>query len=336
MRSRCSSVLLLLSVLRIAASPQNTSVTEASLKDAIRKSVPLLQSSDSTFIQKSQCVSCHHNVLTAITVASVRQAGLSVNEDIAREQLKAAAVYAESWRERLRQGVGIPGGPDTVSYMLVGFGVENHPADAATAAMASYLVGLQAPDGRWRIQARRPPIESSDFTVTATSLRALQLFPPKTNRAAYEAAVESAMTWFMLAQPTGTEERTFQLLAFLWGGASKGFIDNAAGHLVAEQNPDGGWSQLLHMPSDAYATGEALVALLEAASLPAGNSSVQRGIRFLLDTQLEDGSWHVKTRSTPVQPYVESGFPHGKDQWISAAATNWATRALALALKASH
>lgn len=32
------------------------------------------------------------------------------------------------------------------------------------------------------------------------------------------------------------------------------------------------------------------------------------------------------------QLYFESGFPHGQDQWISAAATNWAAMALAPAV----
>jgi hypothetical protein len=52
----------------------------------------------------------------------------------------------------------------------------------------------------------------------------------------------------------------------------------------------------------------------------------------LLKTQLEDGSWFVKSRSIPFQPFFESGFPHGHDQWISVAASNWATMALALSL----
>jgi len=42
----------------------------------------------------------------------------------------------------------------------------------------------------------------------------------------------------------------------------------------------------------------------------------------------------VRTRSFPFQPYKESGFPHGKDQWISAAGTSWAAMALSLALPA--
>jgi hypothetical protein len=82
------------------------------------------------------------------------------------------------------------------------------------------------------------------------------------------------------------------------------------------------------LPSDAYATGQALVALREARVISAADPAYLRGVRFLLATQLADGSWHVQSRSTPQQIYFESGFPHGADQFISAAATNWAALAL--------
>jgi hypothetical protein len=52
----------------------------------------------------------------------------------------------------------------------------------------------------------------------------------------------------------------------------------------------------------------------------------------LIKTQLEDGSWYVKTRVIPLQPFFESGFPYGHDQWISAAASNWAAMALAMSV----
>jgi hypothetical protein len=32
-----------------------------------------------------------------------------------------------------------------------------------------------------------------------------------------------------------------------------------------------------------------------------------------------------------LQPYFDAGFPHGFDQWISAAGTSWATLALSQA-----
>jgi hypothetical protein len=88
------------------------------------------------------------------------------------------------------------------------------------------------------------------------------------------------------------------------------------------------------MDADAYATGEALVAL-QGSGLTAIDPVVRRGIEFLLRSQLPDGSWYVASRSVPIQAYFESGFPHGADQWISAAATAWAVTALAPA-RLSH
>ncbi len=138
----------------------------------------------------------------------------------------------------------------------------------------------------------------------------------------------------MKAQPVTTEERAFQLLGLGWAGMSSntGIMKNAVRALLALQRSDGGWSQLASLTSDAYATGQALVALKEAGGLPITDSAIKRGTAFLMKTQLEDGSWYVKSRAIPFQPYFESGFPHGHDQWISAAATNWATMALALSL----
>jgi hypothetical protein len=38
------------------------------------------------------------------------------------------------------------------------------------------------------------------------------------------------------------------------------------------------------------------------------------------------GSWFVRKRAHATQIYFESGFPYGQHQYISAAATNWATQ----------
>jgi squalene cyclase len=108
----------------------------------------------------------------------------------------------------------------------------------------------------------------------------------------------------------------------------------AAEELAKSQRDDGGWGQTDEMASDAYATGTALFALHRAGGLAVSDPAYQRGVAFLVRTQLEDGSWLVLSRSRPFQTYFESGFPHGKDQFISMAATGWATAALSLAIPA--
>jgi hypothetical protein len=100
---------------------------------------------------------------------------------------------------------------------------------------------------------------------------------------------------------------------------------------LKSQRADGGWSQLDKMDSDAYATGSVLTTLHQAGGVPVHEPAYKRGVRFLLDSQKPDGSWHIRSRSKPFQLYFESGFPHGKDQWISIAGSSWATMALVLA-----
>ena len=248
-------------------------------------------------------------------------------------QLKTIATYIDGWRERALQGIGIPGDADTVNYILLGMAAEKYAGDPATDALALYLESQQMPDGHWYIRAHRPPLESSNIEVTAVSMRAIQIYGPKARRAESEKRIQLARAWLSNAQPKTNEDRVFQVLGLAWAGADQELIRKAARDLAAEQRPDGGWAQLPTLASDAYATGQALVALNESGAIRVADGAYQRGTQFLMNTQLEDGSWYVKRRALPVMPFFESGFPHGRDQWISMSATNWAVMALAPAAR---
>ncbi len=305
----------------------------ASARVAVERSLPLLQRADVTFLRKSGCVSCHNNSLTAMTVSAARRAGIPVDEQIASTQRKDIGAYLESWRERSLQAMGVPGDSNTVNYLLAGLAAEGYQSDLATDAMARYLKNDQMQDGRWRLIANRPPLESSEFEVTAVSMRALQVYAPQALRADYEQSVWRAADWLRTAKPKSTADRTGQLLGLAWAGDPKESIDILAANLLVEQRADGGWAQLPTMGSDAFATGQVLKALNLSGTVAALDPAYQRGVKYLLSTQLEDGSWYVRSRAIPFQPYFEGGFPHGNDQWISAAASNWAVMALIPATK---
>jgi squalene cyclase len=113
-----------------------------------------------------------------------------------------------------------------------------------------------------------------------------------------------------------------------WTGTTSSQVDGAARDLIAQQRPTGGWAQTPDMDPDAYATGQALAALSTARPELINSDAYRRGVDYLIRTREADGSWHVRSRAFGFQPYFESGFPHGKDQWISMAATAWAAMAM--------
>ena len=299
-----------------------------SIRSAVDRAIPPLQRCDAAFLDRAGCVSCHNNSLTAMTVSEARSGGFKVNEQIASSQLRKISAFLQDNSERALENEGIPGGIDTVSYILLGLAAEKYPSDAITDVWARYARNSQSADGRFKCRVVRPPLETSDVQVTAATIRSLLAYAPKSRRAEYRRAVDRGVRWLERAQPASTEDHVFQVLGLIWGDGSREAIRKTASQLLALQRSDGGWGQIPQLPSDAYATGQALVALRQAAFLPTDNAQYRRGVQYLVQSQLEDGSWLVRTRSPSFQPYFDSDFPHGYDQFISAAATNWAVMAL--------
>jgi squalene cyclase len=199
--------------------------------------------------------------------------------------------------------------------------------------MARFLKNRQLADGSWRTVAHRPPIESSDITVTALSMRAIQAYAPLPLRARYEHVARDAGRWLALQTARSTEALAFQLQGLKWAGQHDEQVRKLASALAQAQRVDGGWAQLPSRDSDAYATGQALVALHDAGAMKITDPIYQRGVAFLLKTQYADGTWAVTSRAIAIQPLFPIGFPHGDNSWISAAGTNWAAIALAMAAR---
>jgi Squalene-hopene cyclase C-terminal domain len=306
---------------------------QAAVRKAIEKSLPLLESIRLPFIEKTGCVSCHNNSLPAMTVALARERGFRVNDLITLAESEQILGILSPAREQLLQGDGFAGAQSTASYVLMGLAANKQPQNKTTDAMVHYLIGRQTADGRWPVATNRPPLESSDIAVTAQSLRALQLYAPKAFRQEVNTRVERARAWLLKATPRYNEEQAFQLLGLAWANADKPALQKMAQVLLTQQRKDGGWGQQPMLESDAYATGEALVALHQAGGIPVTDAAYQRGVSYLLADQAADGSWIVFTRSFPIQRYFESGFPYGLNQWISAAASSWATMALILTVE---
>jgi ankyrin repeat protein len=298
---------------------------------SVAAALPLLQQSSETFLAKAGqgCVSCHHQALPALALQFSREHGFKVDEPRARRQAETTRRRLAGRRELLLQGAGVADQLDA-GYWLIGLAAAGAAREVTTDALVHYFTLKQAKDGHWRTTLFRPPANDSDFTATALAVRGLQLFGPPGRTAEIAERVRKARAWLVSATPRTAEDKTFQLLGLRWAGARKEAVAKAIAGLLSEQREDGGWAQLESLPSDAYATVQVLVALQQSRAVSDTDPAYRRGVQFLLKTQLADGSWFVQSRSLPVQPYFESGFPHGRSQFISCAATSWVTMALGL------
>jgi hypothetical protein len=137
-----------------------------------------------------------------------------------------------------------------------------------------------------------------------------------------------ALSFLRKAKAGDTQDEAFKLLGLVWAGASAAEVSSQAKRVLTLQRKDGGWGQQPAMKSDAYATGQALYAL-QSSGAKATSAAYRKAAQYLLRTQLEDGTWYIHSRAVGFQPYRDSGFPHGPDQFISAAATSWAVIGLA-------
>ena len=300
---------------------------------AVEKILPLIERSGEAVFKARGCVSCHNNSLPAMTVALARKKGLAIDEAQAKKELDFAVTTQKPFLEPMRTGSTIGGGSDTLGYTLMGMAAAGYPADALTDAHIHYLSMYQFPDGSWRTTSYRTPEEYDPFTTTAVALRAIRLYPIPGRRVEFDERLARAKRWLLSARASSVEERSMQLNGLADAGASAAERAPFVNALKAAQHADGSWSQLPDIPSDAYATGEALYALHVAGNVPTQDAAYQKGVQWLLRNQLADGSWFVPTRAIPVQPHTfESGFPHGWDQFASDAGSSWASLALLFTL----
>jgi ankyrin repeat protein len=299
-----------------------------SIAEAVKPALELLEKQSHNFIRIGGCNSCHAQDLPSAAAALARDRGLPAPKVIPQLPQHMHPTTAERLMDLAAVGIS------TLGWELFDFGMNRVPRDHYTDASVRFIKAMQSPEGNWFTpQNRRPPMTSGPYLTAALAIYSLKEYGPPAEKADTDKAITRAAAWLEASMPESTQDRAFHLLGLAWANGSAKVVRNAAKALAAMQASDGGWSQFATSGSDAYATGEALYALYVGGKMPASDPVYQKGMKYLLRTQASDGTWHVRSRSIWVQPYFESGFPYGHDQWISAAGTAWATMALAVTVE---
>ena len=305
---------------------------DAALSKAIRAAIPLLENGSAGSARERTCFTCHNQALPILALSEAKKRGFDVDEENLARQVSHTLAHLERGRENYLKGKGQGGRVITAGYALWALEASEQTPNETTAAVSSFLLQYQNDKNHWRHSGSRPPSSGSDFATTYVALRGLAAFGTQEQRPGIETRSDTVREWLLKNEPQDTEDRVFRLRSLKYVDAGDEAIQLAAEKLIKSQREDGGWAQTLEMESDAYATGTAIVALLQAGGMAADKPAVARGLEFLRQEQLDDGSWHVVTRAKPFQTYYETGFPHEEDQFISIAASSWATLALLLSL----
>jgi squalene cyclase len=314
-----------------AAAPPAEGPGPAQVRAAVARSLPLLQKGAAGYADQRQCFSCHNQTLPLLALTTARPRGFAVSDQEVRRQVEFTADSLRRGRDDYRKGKGQGGQADTAGYALFALDVAGWQPDATTAAVAEYLLLRDRGLGYWKARSNRPPSEASSFSTTYLALRGLKRYATAEQQKRVAERTERALRWLRATPARDTEDRVFRLWGLQAAGAPRWDVRAAARELMGTQRGDGGWAQTERLGSDAYATGSALVVLHHAGGLAVSDPAYRRGLRFLVESQLADGSWKVRSRSRPFQKYLETGFPHGKDQFISISASGWAATALGLA-----
>ncbi len=320
------------STVESAFSENPQAASESSVKiirAAIQKAILPIQTGAIESAKERKCFTCHNQAMPVIALANIAKHGFVIDRMILQRQLQHTWDHLNNGKMEYVAGKGQGGQVMTAGYALWALGDGEWKSDETTTAVTHYLLNYQKNEKRWSPSSARLPSMGSSFTSTYVALRGLSDFGTDDQAADSQVRREAAAQWILETEPDDTEDRVFQLRSYPYIEASEAATNRAVKSLLERQHSDGGWSQTDGMTSDAYATATVLTALEDAGKLPVDHEAIVSGCRYLIQTQQADGTWHVATHAKPIQTYYESGFPYGKDQFISITATAWAVVALA-------
>jgi len=317
-------------------------VIAADIESAAELGLKRVQQAAVNWQSNDDCFSCHHHTLPILAAIEGSRAGLALDSEWLKLQTDLTLGYFLQRIDDMNAGKHVPGGAASVGYGLWALKLAEHPPDETTTAMVNYLLKIQGvvrlkegkpskltelDDGRWIASCRRAPMQASVIGDTVLSLMGIHHYATDKQQPRAKKAKLGAEKWLASAKLLNQQDRLWRL----WGLHHLHADEDAKRSLQADilntQQDDGGWGETIDRPSEPFSTGQTIYMLCRTGTSPADPALV-RGCAFLMNSQYPDGSWLFESHVKPVQPFFDNGDPHGKNQFISVAATAWATSAL--------
>lgn len=265
--------------------------------EAVERSLPWLEEEGTWWIEKKECVSCHHTTFLVWAKDLALEAGLPVDGEILAGQRRwvweeflspresnddeaAEPAKEGGYSEGKRKG---DSNIEGVAQLLVSPSGRHAPTETRR-ELAGMILSNRKDDGNWapggQLPRQKRPAEETGVVSNQWALAALRAegLPEGVGDPRQPDDFAAKTTeWF--AMDALLEE----------GGVGRGGI----GSLLARQNEDGGWSWIEGEGSGPMATGLALLALGRGEPTPEVSAAIARGRDYLVENQEEDGHWET-------------------------------------------
>ncbi len=281
---------------------------------AISRGLSFIQQDTAKWKVEKKCASCHHGAMTLWAITDARSQGYSIDPTFVSD----VALWTKT---SALAGIQKPRDPLTASTLVntmalyLGVMAQSRPEQDSLSAVETNQIAdhvgryLEANGSMLTFatmtpphpQNGPPPVFVSQEVVTLMAVLAMQPQQPndQNETPAVRVACDKACAWLNSITPGDqTQAAALRLLVAVRLHKSRKVIGSGISDLLKRQKPDGGWGQLRELPSDAYATGQALY-VLSAAGVDRKRPQVQHAVSFLVANQRENGSWPMVPRAQP-------------------------------------
>ncbi len=272
---------------------------------AVERALVFLANDATKWRKERGCATCHHGTMTVWALSEAKNQGYAVDAEALVNNLqwtKDQFVHRFSKPRDSRYGWNL------VSVPAIYLGVMSQSLPILSRdeinQVAVHLARHQEDDGAWLMPPPTngaPPTWESRETLALLAYLAWQPYVPTDPQeaAAIRVSREKASDWLSKTKPTETTQSTaLRLLLDIRSGKPATQLQLKIDQLLGWQNADGGWSQAVDLPSDAYATGQTLW-VLSFAGAETCRAEIRRAVSFLVASQREDGSWSMVSRNHP-------------------------------------
>ncbi|MEL7497208.1 MAG: hypothetical protein AAFN77_06325 [Planctomycetota bacterium] len=304
------------------------------LNASIDRSLPYLAERGQWWIDKKECMSCHRVSFTAWSHIEAKAAGADVDDGQINEWIDWC--HGNLFSEFPEKDQKYPGEKTIVRNLsgaaqMLAVARQWNSTKAQQVAQQKIVDALEAGqlrDGRWVPRGQLPfqkrKLDETTHVITMWNALALHNASQLSHLDAkkIKPMVESADR-FCMSYEDGKSSEWLALRGLF--EFSMGRTKNAHSFLERlrdKQNDDGGWGWIEGDESDALATAQVAYVLQEIRSLkpaPSDNdedeSSIQRAMRYLVETQPKDGKWKVKGTKEKAKDKIQETASYWGTSW---------------------